>query len=197
MKMEAVALFAGIRAQAQTDRWWYHAEMRRLGRPVTFEQSLSPYRASLRWDYVFAGIDCQVFLEREAHVGRPGEDVWMLSFSGIEGKVKALTLHDHLKGLQQQGFYIPNGNENLERQMNFSLGLYGACLMHVDVHFPPDQKPLSSALTVLDLLDRDNHAATPSLETMLGEIEARRQAALALDENDDPDVIMGDWQTWK
>lgn len=197
MKMEATALFAALRAQTQTARWWYFAEMRRLGRPVALEQSLSPYRASLRWDYLFCGIDCQVFLEREAHAGGPAGNLWVLSVSGIEGKVNALTLHDHLKPLQQQGFYLPNGNENLERQMNFSLGLYGSCLMHVDVHFPAELRPLTAALTVLDLLDAGNHAGTPSLAEVLQTLDERRAQNLASADDEDPDVIMGDWQTWK
>lgn len=197
MKMEAMALFAAIKAQARTERWWYFAEMSRLGRAVSLEQSISPYRASLHFDYIFHGIDCQIYLEREAHVGQLGEDMWTLSFSGIEGKVHALTIHDQLKPLQARGFYIPNGNENLERQMNFSLGLYGACLMHVDVRFPASRPPLPCALEVLDLIDTTNKQSTPSLEEVLHNLDERRAAALLADADDDPDVIMGDWQTWK
>lgn len=197
MKLEAMALFAGVRAHTSTDRWWYFAEMRRVGRPVRLDQSLSPYRASLYWNYLFLGIDCQVYLEREALIGRPGEDMWKLSFSGIEGKVHALTLQDHLKPLQQEGFYIPNGNENLERQMNFSLGLYGACLMHVDVHFPTNQPPLPCVLRVLDLLEADNRSQSLPIEQLLQALDERRASLLAQDEEEDPDVMMGDWQTWK
>lgn len=197
MKMEAMALFTAIKAQAKTQRWWYYAEMQRLGKPTVFEQSISSYRASLMWSYVFLGIDCQIFLEREAHVGNVGEDMWTLSFSGIEGKIKALTLQEHLRTLQQEGFYIPNGNENLERQMNFSLGLYGACLMHVDVKFPVNRPPLACALQVLDLLDQENQKGTPSLEQVLKEIDQQKTADLSNDEDDDPEIMMGDWQTWK
>lgn len=197
MKMEAMALFAGVRAQAATDRWWYFSEMRRVGRSVRLEQSISPYRASLFWSYIFRGIDCMVYLEREAHMGRPGEDVWKLSFSQIEGKVSALTLQDHLKPLQQEGFYIPNGNENLERQMNFSLGLYGACLMHVDVHFPTNQPPLPSLMKVMDLLEARNKEFSATIEPILNEIDNKRALAQQQDEDEDPDIIMGDWQTWK
>lgn len=197
MKMEAMSLFASLKAHARSQRWWYFREMRSLGRTVNLDQSISPYRASLHCDYVFAGIDCQLYVEREAHVGKPGEDMWTISFSGIEGKVNALTIQEHLKPLQADGFYIPNGNENLERQMNFSLGLYGACLMHVDVKFPPNQPALPSALKVLDLIDNENEKSTPSLQEVLLEVDRRRAELLAADSDDDPDVMMGDWQTWK
>ena len=195
--MEAMALFAGVRAHAASERWWYFREMRRLGRPVRLEQSLSPYRASLYWNYIFQGIDCQAYLEREALMGRPGEDMWKLSFSAIEGKVHALTLQDHLKPLQQEGYYIPNGNENLERQMNFSLGLYGACLMHVDVHFPSQQPPLPCLVRIMDLLETDNALYPTPLEQILHDLDEHRASLLAQDEDEDPDIIMGDWQTWK
>lgn len=197
MKMEAMALFAALKAQAKISRWWYFNEFQRLGRSLRFEQSISAYRASLMWDYVFCGIDCQVYLEREAHVGRIGDDMWTLSFSGIEGKVKALKLQDELKLLQNDGFYIPNGNENLERQMNFSLGLYGACLMHVDVRFPVDRPPLPCALQVLDLVDAQNKKGTPSLEEVLIQIDQQRALNQSQSEDEDPDIMMGDWQTWK
>lgn len=197
MKLEAMALFAAVKAHASTRRWWYFSEMQRVGRPVRLEQSISPYRASLSWNYLFLGIDCQVFLEREALLGRPGEDLWVLSFSGIEGKDHAATLHDHLKPLQQQGFYIPNGNENLERQMNFSLGLYGACLMHVDVHFPADRPPLPCFLQVMDLIETSNRTGSAPIERILSQLDEKRASLLAADEDENPDIIMGDWQTWK
>lgn len=197
MKLEAMALFAAVRAQAATSRWWYFSEMRRVGRPVRLDQSLSLYRASLYWNYLFLGIDCQVYLEREAHIGQIGEDRWILSFSGIEGKAHAQLLQERLKPLQQMGFYIPNGNENLDRQMNFSLGLYGACLMRVDVHFPLDRPPLPSFLQVMDLLENDNRNNSSTIEEILTRIDEQRASALAQDEDEDPDIIMGDWQTWK
>lgn len=196
MKMEAMTLFAHIRAQANGERWWYFVAMRAMGRPVRIDQSISPYRASLHWDYIFRGIECQVFLEREAHIGQLGENMWSMSFSGIEGKVKALTLHDYLKPLQDEGYYIPNGNENLERQMNFSLGLYGACLMHVDVKFPVNQPPVACALRVMDLLDKANQENEEPLSEVIARIEEEKKN-LASDEDDDPDIMMGDWQTWK
>lgn len=196
MKLEAASLFAAIRAHASTDRWWYFRSMRELGYVVRIDQSISPFRASLHCDYMMGGIECQLFLEREAHVGRLGDDMWSLSFSGIEGKVHALTIQDQLRPLQQEGYYIPNGNENLERQMNFSLGLYGACLMHVDVKFPVQQPPLPCALHVLDVIDQANQRLTPSLPAALMALEQQRQA-ISQQDDEDPDIIMGDWQTWK
>jgi len=196
MKLEAMALFAGIRAQAATPRWWYFRQRRELCQPVRIDQRISPYRASLFFDYLFCGIECQVYIEREAHVGRLGEDVWFVSISGIEGKANALIVHDHLKELQQEGFYLPNGNENLERQMNFSLGLYGACLMHVDVHFPATQPPLPCFLRVFDLLETKNERLSPPLAEVIAELN-ERHAQHQNDEEEDPDIIMGDWQTWK
>lgn len=197
MKMEAMALFAAVRAHANSGRWWYFTEMDRIGRPVRISQSISPYRASLYWDYLFQGIDCQVYLEREAHKGKPGEDLWKVSFSSIEGKVHALTIQDHLKPLQNEGFYIPNGNENLERQMNFSLGLYGACLMHVDVHFPTTELPLPSLLKVMDLMEAANRSSELSIEQMIEMLDQKRMLLNAQNEDEDPDIMMGDWQTWK
>lgn len=197
MKLEAMALFAGIRAQAVSQRWWYFRQRKELQKPVRIDQSISPYRASLFFDYLFCGIECQIFLEREAHVGKLGEDMWSISVSGIEGKAKALFIHDYLKVLQEEGFYIPNGNENLERQMNFSLGLYGSCLMHVDVRFPSDRPPLPCALRVIDLLEEINGQQSPPIGLLLEELEQRREADQASDEDQDPDIIMGDWQTWK
>ena len=197
MKLEAMALFAGVKAYCSTDRWWYFREMRRVGRPVRIDQSISAYRASLQWNYLFLGIDCQVFLERKALLGSPQEDLWTLSFSSIEGKDHAATLHDHLKPLQQQGFYIPNGNENLERQMNFSLGLYGACLMHVDVRFPTERPPLPCLLQIMDIMEDDNSKESKPIEEILQKLDEKRASLLASDEDENPEIIMGDWQTWK
>lgn len=196
MKMEAMSLFANIRAQANTERWWYFRELKALGKPVRIEQSISPYRASLYYDYIYKGIVCQLFLEREAHVGNLGENLWTLSFCGIEGKVKALTLQETLKPLQAEGYYIPNGNENLERQMNFSLGLYGACLMHVDVKFPIDQPPLTCALHVLDIIDQSNATDSDPISLILDRLD-KEKANHPTSDDEESDIMMGDWQTWK
>ena len=196
MKLEAMALFAAIKAQAQTQRWWFFSQMRNCGRAVRFEQSVSSYRASLHFDYIFCGIDCQIYIEREVHSSLTSASAWTLSFSGIEGKDHALTIQNALKPLQDEGYDIPNGNENLERQMNFSLGLYGSCLMHVDVKFPPHQSPQLAALRVLDLIDSVNRTGTPSLDDVLRNLDLLRAASINSDD-DNPDIIMGDWQTWK
>lgn len=197
MKMEAMSLFSNIKAQANTERWWYFRELKTLGKPVRIEQSISAYRASLYWDYIYKGIECQVFLEREAHVGNLGENLWTLSFSGIEGKVKALTLQEALKPLQAEGYYIPNGNENLERQMNFSLGLYGACLMHVDVKFPIDQPPLTCALHVLDIIDQANAEDSEPMCMIINRLDKEKANHQTSDDDEESDIMMGDWQTWK
>ncbi len=197
MKMEAMTLFANLRAQANTDRWWYFREMRAIAHPVRLDQSISAYRASIHWDYIFRGIECQIFIEREAHVGKIGEDLWSMSFSGIEGKNKALIIHDFIKPLQEEGYYIPNGNENLERQMNFSLGLYGACLMHVDIKFPIDQPPVTCALHILDVIEKANESYNIPLAEILETIAEEKNKSQSSDDDEDSDIIMGDWQTWK
>ena len=38
MKLEAMALFAGVKAHTSTERWWYFSEMRRVGRPVRLDK---------------------------------------------------------------------------------------------------------------------------------------------------------------
>lgn len=196
MKLEAMALFTSFRAQASSNRWWYFSEMKRIGHPIKLEQNISQFRACLYWDYIFAGIDCQVYLESDARSSLSGVNCWQLSFSGIEGKDHALIIEEHLKSFRSKGYYIPNGNENLERQMNFSLGLYGSCLMHVDIHFPSDQKPLPCLLEILDWLETINQRETPDLSQALKTIETKR-VSLLTNEEEDPDIIMGDWQTWK
>lgn len=195
MKLEAVAVFAALRAQADSPRWWYFRQCRALQRPVRINQSLSPYRASLFFDYLCCGIECQVYIEREPHIECLGDNVWHINLSGIEGKAHAQTLHKQLKGLQDEGYYIPNGNENLERQMNFSLGLYGACLMQIDLQMPRHQPPLASILHVLDVLEEANERLSPPLHELFEAQNARLQAQH--DDEDNPDIIMGDWQTWK
>lgn len=184
MKFEATALFAGVRAEIESDRWPFFSEAREQGYAYNVGQSISPYRASINFTYVFHNITTVVYLEREAHVGNIGENMWTLSFASIEGKAQAITIADNLQELKEKGYYIPNGNENLERQMNFSLGLYGACLMHVDVKFPIDRPALQCFCEVMDCIEARN---------------ARLDMSAINDDDDDTDdlVIMGDWQTWK
>ena len=120
MKFEAVALFAGVRAEIESERWQYFREARKQDFPYSLAQNISAYRASLNFTYVYQDISTIVYLEREAHIGKPGENLWTLSFSCIEGKTQALVIANALSELKEKGYYIPNGNENLERQMNFS-----------------------------------------------------------------------------
>lgn len=191
MKFEATALFAGVRAEIESDRWFYFREARRQEFSYSLGQNISPYRASLNFTYVFQNISSVVYLEREAHVGNIGEDLWTLSFASIEGKTQALVIANALAELNEKGYYIPNGNENLERQMNFSLGLYGSCLMHVDVKFPTDRPPLDCFCEVMDCIDQKNSQQNLDLKYVQEEINAP-----SADDEDDI-LIMGDWQTWK
>ncbi len=69
--------------------------------------------------------------------------------------------------------------------------------MHVDVKFPTHQPSLPCALRVLDLIDRANQLHTPSLSDTLIASQKRKDAQATSNEEDDPDIIMGDWQTWK
>lgn len=190
MKFEATALFAGVRAEIDSDRWNFFSEARKQGFAYNVGQSVSPYRASINFTYVFQNITTVVYLEREAHVGNVGEDLWTLSFASIEGKTQASVIADNLVGLKEKGYYIPNGNENLERQMNFSLGLYGACIMHVDVKFPIDRPPLQCFCEVMDYIEAQNNNV---------DFKAVQEEINNANSSDDEDdlVIMGDWQTWK
>lgn len=190
MKFEATALFAGVRAEVESDRWFFFQEARRQNFAYNIGQSISPYRASINFTYVFHNISCVVYLEREAHVGNVGEDMWTLSFASIEGKTQALKIANSLQSLKDKGYYIPNGNENLERQMNFSLGLYGACLMHVDVKFPIDRPPLQCFCEVMDCIDTMN--SDVDFKSAMQEIANNNS-----DDDGDDYVMMGDWQTWK
>lgn len=196
LKFEATMLFTQIKAQIASERWHFFRLARREHYAVRIEQQMSPYRASLQFTYVFAGISITAFLEREAHVGNVGDDLWILSLSGIEGKAQAAELVRHLQPLRASGFGIPNGDDNLERQMNFSLGLYGECLMHVDVHFPLSRPPFECCCQVIDHLEQLNASLMPSLHDV---IEAERKAEEAESDDDltDEYIIYGDWQTWK
>ena len=192
MKFEATALFAGVRAEIESDRWFFFCEARKLGFAYNIGQSISPYRASINFTYVFHNVSTVVYLEREAHVGNVGENLWTLSFASIEGKKQASLIADNLQGLKDKGYYIPNGNENLERQMNFSLGLYGACIMHVDVKFPIDRPALLCFCEVMDYLDQINTKENLDLKSVQDEMNNNGN-----DDYDEDYVMMGDWQTWK
>ena len=100
MKFEAVALFAGVRAKIESERWQYFREARKQDFPYSLAQNISAYRASLNFTYVYQDISTIVYLEREAHIGKPGENLWTLSFSCIEGKTQALVIANALSELK-------------------------------------------------------------------------------------------------
>jgi hypothetical protein len=189
LKFEATMLFTQIKNQLETSRWFFFDEARRQNFSLRLSQSISPFRATLYFRLVHCGILYDAYLEREAHIGEVGDDMWMLSFPSIEGKTQAALLRDHLSALRTKGFDIPNGEEYLNRQMNFSLGLFASCLMSVEVRFPLHTPPFAAFCQVMDHLESfDDHRPTnySSLE-----------AATVRNEEDTPDILFGDWQTWK
>ncbi len=182
-------LFTQIKNQLDSSRWFFFHEARQQGFSIQLNQSISSYRASLHFRFVHGGILYDAYLEREAHVGKIGENLWTLSFPGIEGKTQASLLRDHLAPLRAEGYDIPNGEEYLDRQMNFSLGLYAACLMRVDAHFPIDSKPFDAFCKIMDHLEQyESHQAT--------DYHALERESMT-DEEETPELMTGDWQTWK
>lgn len=189
LKFEATMLFTQIKNQLETSRWFFFVEARRQAFSIALSQSISPYRATLRFRWVHCGILYDAYLEREAHIGQPGEDLWTLSFPSIEGKTQAALLRDHLLPLRDEGYDIPNGEEYLNRQMNFSLGLYASCLMTVEVRFPIHQPAFPAFCRIMDHLETyDDHSIIP-----YNQLETSPQES----ESDAPDMLLGDWQTWK
>ncbi len=184
-------LFTQIKNQLESSRWFFFVEARRQAFSLQLSQSISPYRASLHFRYVHDSHLYDAYLEREAHVGHIGEDLWTLSFPGIEGKTAASLLRERLAPLRQEGFDIPNGEEYLDRQMNFSLGLYAACLMRVDVKFPIFAPAFSSFCRIFDHLE----ALQPDRLDLKAIEQQINQAAD--DADDGMDMMLGDWQTWK
>lgn len=191
LKFEATMLFTQIKNQLDSSRWFFFGEARRQAFSLQISQSISPYRASLHFRYALDDYLYDAYLEREAHVGHIGEDLWTLSFPGIEGKTAASLLRNRLAPLRLEGFDIPNGEEYLDRQMNFSLGLYAACLMRVDVRFPISAQPFPSFCRIFDHLDSCQPARID-----LKEIE-NRNTSTSDSENEDDEIMYGDWQTWK
>lgn len=191
LKFEATMLFTQIKNQLESSRWFFFVEARKQAFSLQLSQSISPYRASLHFRYVHANHLYDAYLEREAHVGHIGEDLWTLSFPGIEGKTAASLLREHLAPLRQEGFDIPNGEEYLDRQMNFSLGLFAACLMRVDVQFPLSAQPFPSFCRILDHLE-SLQPAQLDLKAIENQVKAQ-----AIDDDEGSDMMLGDWQTWK
>lgn len=163
LRMEATALFAQIEQQ--------------IG-PCT--HSISDYRAYLYAPRLIADIPVDMYIEREAHIGQVGENWWVMNLE-IEGKERETELLRWLEPLRQEGFYVGTGSENLDRQMRFSLGLYGAAQMRLyvspDLHMPVFQ----SVLRLISLTQAPS--GTPS--------------APDDDYGFDDGVVFGDWQTWK
>lgn len=187
LRMEATALFARIGQAAAGDRWWFFAEARRVHYPSRIDQSISAYRAWMRLDYSLSGVPIEIYLERDAETLRTSG--WNYSIY-VEGKGRETQVLDMLKPLSDAGYRISNGNENLERQMNFSLGLYGACLQHIVITPPSDGRiALEAAMAFMDALDAINRSL--GCELVVPDTQ---------DDDDygfDSDVIFGDWQTWK
>ena len=69
--------------------------------------------------------------------------------------------------------------------------------MHVDVRFPTDRPPLPCFLEIMDLLEDANRRKSRPIGEILHELDEKRASLLAADEDENPDIIMGDWQTWK
>lgn len=69
--------------------------------------------------------------------------------------------------------------------------------MHVDVHFPTDRPPLPCLLEVMDHIEQINREQSDTIEQQLALLDQKRASILANDEDEDPDIMMGDWQTWK
>lgn len=197
LKFEATMLFTQIKNQLESSRWFFFDEAHRQGFGLQLSQSISPYRASLHFRYVLCGVLFDAYLEREAHVGLLGENRWTLSFPGIEGKTHATLLRDRLHILRSEGYDVPNGDEYLDRQMNFSLGLFAACLMRVDVHFPLSSRPFDCFCHVMDVLDLANrqHSASTAVSVPFSTLEIN--SASTTDDDLSEDLMTGDWQTWK
>ncbi|MBQ0056556.1 MAG: hypothetical protein KBT20_02765 [Bacteroidales bacterium] len=191
LKFEATMLFTQVKHRlSNTTAWPYFEASRRDCYSLQLTQSISPYRASLHFRYVHSQVIFDVYLEREAYVGEIGQNMWSLSFPGIEGKAHALMLRNILQPLISQGYDVPNGEDYLDRQMQFSLGLYAACLNRVDIHFPTMQSPFECFCQVFDLLEASN---LPLSDICLPPVVSSDDD----DDYSDTDMMLGDWQTWK
>lgn len=185
--MEATALFARLTTAAQADTWAFFTEARGMNYPQRIDQSISAYRAWLRMDYCLAGIPFEIYMENGVSERDTRIPAWSYSLA-VEGKEHEVELMQYLQGLTDLGFDISAGNENLERQMNFSLGLYGACLMHILVRPPQSMSAVEAAWSFMTYMD-DQYKKHP--------------VALPVADSQDDDygfddgVIFGDWQTWK
>lgn len=162
LRLEATALFAQIE-QA-------------IG-PCT--HSISDYRAYLYAPRQIRGIAVDMYIEREAHIGLASENRWTMNLE-IEGKERETELLRLLEPLHAEGYSVGSGSENLDRQMRFSLGLYGAAQMRLSISPALTMPVFPSILRLVSLTD----------------------AIISTDPHDDDygfddDVLFGDWQTWK
>jgi len=188
LRMEAQAVFSCMEESIRGDRWWFFREARRVGYPYRVDKSMSDYRSWMRMDYWICGIPVDIYLEREIHQERVGKNQWTCSIY-VEGKGRETELQNHLQPLKELGYEVGSGNENLERQMNFSLGLYGACQMHVIIYPRADSSAIGSMMTLFDFLDEKNRNVGMPLRS--------REQDDANEYDFDDNVIFGDWQTWK
>lgn len=175
LRMEATALFAQIE---------------QLVGPCT--RSISDYRAYLYMPREIAGIPVDVYFEREAHIapaavpGAPALDsrprnLWVMNIE-IEGRGNESHLLPVLETLKAEGYDVGMGSENLDRQMKFSLGLYGAAQMRLFVRPASDMPVFDSILRLVRFTDP---------------VSADRAASPDDDYGFDDGVLFGDWQTWK
>lgn len=163
LRMEATALFAQVE---QT-----------IG-PCT--HSISDYRAYLYAPRQIGGIVVDMYIEREAHIGRVGENWWVMNLE-IEGKERETELLRLLEPLRAEGYDVGSGSENLDRQMRFSLGLYGAAQMRLYIS-PGLTMPVFASM--LRLIAMTEPCATQ---------DSSEEDDYAFDDG----VLFGDWQTWK
>lgn len=164
LRMEATALFARVEE--------------RLGQ--TCVHSISDYRAYVYLPMTLSGIPIELYIEREAHVGSVGENRWLYHFE-VEGHQHKTDLIALLEPLRRMGYELTSGSENLDRQMRFSMGLYGACQMRLTIRPEVASEPIRMVLQMLDFL--------LPLKT--------ENSVQESPEDDFPEVIFGDWQTWK
>ncbi len=180
LRMEANALFATVQVHTNCDQWWFFAEARAAHLPIPMDKHISDYRAWMSIDYQLCSIPVSLYLERELHQS------WTFTIH-VEGKANEKLILEWLTDLTKEGFDIGDGNENLTRQMNFSLGLYGACLMHIVLYPPQDKSVMDSTMALLNYLDSINRAHPQKI-------------SIATEDDDygfDDNVLFGDWQTWK
>lgn len=171
MRLEATALFAKITMQLES-----------ISRARNINKGISAYSAWLRLDYSLAGIPLEIYIERELH------SAWKYTLH-VEGKEREHYLMELLQPLREAGFEVSDGNENLTRQINFSLGLYGACQMHILIR-PSDAMPVMEApATLLRIMEQINTDTTP----VVTDPELADDDTYGFDDG----VIFGDWQTWK